>query len=729
VIGGGASERLAFILSLDANGAVREFKRVGDTAEKELGRADNRLDRMGSRMQSAGAGAMAFAGIAGVALAGFARAADEAEHQHRRLDNTMANAPQLANASRAALDDLADTLQDTTTAEGDAVTGLIALEGQFGLTQSQIERLTPLIVDLSSKMGVDLETAGRAVLRSTDGTSTALRRMGIDVADTNNKADAFAATVTALSDSVGGFAEAEAKSFSGQLTILKNNLGDVAEGLGTGVIGAVNHAMGPLTSLADKFAEMDPKTQSAIGSALTYGTALVGVAGAASFTVGSVMRMGDTWKRAGDALNLSANATASLKSGLGALGIAAAGLGAVVIGIQAINDEAREMGASLGEAAHTAAYGSTSFDQFNDAIGRIRVGIEDLDATRRGSIAPWDADKRRQLIEGKLALEETLGPLVNMREEIINLAAAENIGLDAATRQVLTRRDQAAAHDELVASVGEAEAAEIEAATATERMGASAAAAAAEVQDLAAAIREAYEATVIGTDLEADYQAAIDSLTASVAENGATLDLNTEQGRANYQQGRETADAVLALMQRRYEETGSMVEAVAAGNIYVQNLRDQLRAAGLTDAQVQSYIDTLHLTPSTIATSFVAHTADAVREIQALQRLAAGVAAGSHEISFHSNTEGARASGGPVSAGKQYLVGERGPELFTPSTGGTIVPNDALVGGAPSGGASSAADATPIHVVVQLDGQAIVDALVKQERRNGPLPIIVKGVA
>jgi hypothetical protein len=38
---------------------------------------------------------------------------------------------------------------------------------------------------------------------------------------------------------------------------------------------------------------------------------------------------------------------------------------------------------------------------------------------------------------------------------------------------------------------------------------------------------------------------------------------------------------------------------------------------------------------------------------------------------------GARASGGPVSAGKSYLVGERGPELFMPRAGGSIVPNGA----------------------------------------------------
>jgi hypothetical protein len=40
-----------------------------------------------------------------------------------------------------------------------------------------------------------------------------------------------------------------------------------------------------------------------------------------------------------------------------------------------------------------------------------------------------------------------------------------------------------------------------------------------------------------------------------------------------------------------------------------------------------------------------------------------------------------RATGGPVSTRHPYLVGERGPELFRPSTSGTIEPNHSLDGG------------------------------------------------
>jgi len=42
---------------------------------------------------------------------------------------------------------------------------------------------------------------------------------------------------------------------------------------------------------------------------------------------------------------------------------------------------------------------------------------------------------------------------------------------------------------------------------------------------------------------------------------------------------------------------------------------------------------------------------------------------------------GGKAAGGPVRSGTSYLVGERGPELFTPSGSGMITPNNRLGGG------------------------------------------------
>ena len=62
---------------------------------------------------------------------------------------------------------------------------------------------------------------------------------------------------------------------------------------------------------------------------------------------------------------------------------------------------------------------------------------------------------------------------------------------------------------------------------------------------------------------------------------------------------------------------------------------------------------------------------------------AAQVAFGLAQVAqIRSQTYSGRALGGPMVGGQGYLVGEKGPEIFTPSTAGTMTPNDQLGGGA-----------------------------------------------
>jgi hypothetical protein len=73
---------------------------------------------------------------------------------------------------------------------------------------------------------------------------------------------------------------------------------------------------------------------------------------------------------------------------------------------------------------------------------------------------------------------------------------------------------------------------------------------------------------------------------------------------------------------------------------------------------------------------------------------------------------GTRASGGPVAGGSTYLVGEQGPELFTPGTSGNITPNNAL------GGSTS--------ITVNVNGgdpNQVVAAIQRWVRDNGAIPM------
>ncbi len=76
---------------------------------------------------------------------------------------------------------------------------------------------------------------------------------------------------------------------------------------------------------------------------------------------------------------------------------------------------------------------------------------------------------------------------------------------------------------------------------------------------------------------------------------------------------------------------------------------------------------------------------------------------------------GFKAGGGPVSAGKGYIVGEEGPEWFEPGTSGTIIPNHALS----SGRGQS---------VVRLELSAELEARILQQARNQSIEITQAGI-
>ena len=87
-----------------------------------------------------------------------------------------------------------------------------------------------------------------------------------------------------------------------------------------------------------------------------------------------------------------------------------------------------------------------------------------------------------------------------------------------------------------------------------------------------------------------------------------------------------------------------------------------------------------------------------------------------------------RAAGGPVSAGKPYIVGERGPEMFVPHSSGTIYPNSALGGGVQVGSVNitvqntgdKLSPAAQKEIANQVQG-IVMSTLVNQKRSGGIL--------
>ena len=88
---------------------------------------------------------------------------------------------------------------------------------------------------------------------------------------------------------------------------------------------------------------------------------------------------------------------------------------------------------------------------------------------------------------------------------------------------------------------------------------------------------------------------------------------------------------------------------------------------------------------------------------------------------------GGRAKGGTVMGGSSYMVGERGPELFTPGRSGSIAPNNSMGGGAnvvvnvDASGTKAEGDGRQANQLGAALGAAVQAELIKQKRPGGLL--------
>ena len=93
---------------------------------------------------------------------------------------------------------------------------------------------------------------------------------------------------------------------------------------------------------------------------------------------------------------------------------------------------------------------------------------------------------------------------------------------------------------------------------------------------------------------------------------------------------------------------------------------------------------------------------------------------------FEGQFAGFAANGGPVKGGKSYIVGEKGPELFTPGVSGGITPNHALGGSnivvnVDASGSNVEGDAEQQKALGAAIGAAVQAELIKQKRPGGLL--------
>jgi len=179
--------------------------------------------------------------------------------------------------------------------------------------------------------------------------------------------------------------------------------------------------------------------------------------------------------------------------------------------------------------------------------------------------------------------------------------------------------------------------------------------------------------------------------------------------------GMNMGEALAEGIGKAKEETDLLKESLmGAGDI----IGNQLRGAidGLIDGTAD-WNEVLNSTLKQLASFFLNF---------GLNTLTSGLA-GNDKVGFFTKLfGGGRASGGTVRGGTSYLVGERGPELFTPNRSGSIAPNAAMGGSTivvnvNSSGSQAQGGDQNAKQLGQVIGAAVQAELIKQKRPGGLL--------
>lgn len=199
-------------------GAAATTKEAGASMTGTLNKAGASgtasLSKMSKAWQMLGTGTGLALAAMGVAFVKFAetgvRNAIAANEALLKLTNSVQNSKTVTEDAIPGFVDLAGAIRDVTGVSKTAIVGAEQLLVQMGLTTAQVTQLTPLIVDLSVKMGVDLTTAARAVGKGVNGVTGGLSRLGVVIDKNAAKTDAYNAVLTGLS-AAQGFAAEKAK--------------------------------------------------------------------------------------------------------------------------------------------------------------------------------------------------------------------------------------------------------------------------------------------------------------------------------------------------------------------------------------------------------------------------------------------------------------------------------------------------------------------------------------
>jgi hypothetical protein len=125
--------------------------------------------------------------------------------------------------------------------DNDEIVGVFTKLITYGkLTKSQIEQLTPVIIDFSAKQRISIEQGSSIIIKALEGNTRSLKEYGIEIKKGATESDRLAAIMTQLKSKVEGAGEAFEKTTSGGLATAQQTFKDLKEEIGTGLLPTLN---------------------------------------------------------------------------------------------------------------------------------------------------------------------------------------------------------------------------------------------------------------------------------------------------------------------------------------------------------------------------------------------------------------------------------------------------------------------------------------------------------
>jgi hypothetical protein len=239
---GGFLPPVVFLIEANAKQAIVEMGKVNaqlTAMEAKALKAGKSLSVF-SRAAVVGTAVLKGFSIAFVALAAIGvKSLMDIEKSYNRLSQAMANQGLATQANLQSTSELVDSYESLgfgSEKAADAMTVLVTATGD--LTKSQ--ELLAISANLARAQSISLEDASRALVRAQAGNIKLFTQFGIELDKTKPKAEAIAEAMGKLETRLKGQADAYAKTTAGQLAILKEGFGDLAEAVGGPVLVALN---------------------------------------------------------------------------------------------------------------------------------------------------------------------------------------------------------------------------------------------------------------------------------------------------------------------------------------------------------------------------------------------------------------------------------------------------------------------------------------------------------